>query len=138
MVNYDGLYNKEYHGDLLKQKHFSDKKLSFRIFENCTFLPNKHLNINGKSIHLGGLLDDKLNFIKGTHVNHAIGGRYTPNEEIQFSNETVIFLGTFNPDTWGHFFTDDFQRVWFLQDETYKKYFKDLPLLYLSLNAGGV
>lgn len=44
MVNYDGLYNKEYFGDKLnaEENYLSRKKLYAEIIENGTILP--HIN----------------------------------------------------------------------------------------------
>ena len=129
MVNYDGLYNKEFFGEKLKPKnHFSDKKLHFRIIESGTILPFKIINVNGKFVVLGGVIDKEENFINGTSVHNGIGDVYTPNEEVQNSSETVIFLGTFN-HVWGHCLIDHIKRIWFLTSEAYKKYFSNCKIV---------
>ena len=61
LVNYDGLYNKDYFGDKLKnENHFSAKKLHFKIIENATILPHKGLP---DSLGFGGIVDSNGNYI---------------------------------------------------------------------------
>ncbi|MBQ7475772.1 MAG: DUF563 domain-containing protein [Selenomonadaceae bacterium] len=127
MVNYDGLYNREFFGDKLNETHFSDKKLHFRIIENGTILP--HLDLDGRLglNGFGGIIDGKGNFVEGTSVHEGIGDVYTPNEDLRISPETVIFLGTFN-SVWGHCLTDHIKRLWFLTSDPYKRYFSTCKL----------
>lgn len=130
LVNYDGLYNKEFFGNKLKPaNHFSEEKLHFRIIENGIVLPFKIININGRLVVFGGVIDKEGNFINGTSVHNGIGDAYTPNEEVQQSPETVIFLGTFN-HVWGHCLTDHLKRIWFLTSEAYKKYFSNCKIVF--------
>ena len=136
MINYDGLYNKDFYGDELKPKnHFSDKKLHFRIVENGTILPHTALSGNW-TWGFGGIVDSKNNFVTGSFVSNGCGGAYTPNEKIQTVPETVVYLGMFF-HVWGHCITDNLKNVWFLQTETYKKYFKDYPIVWVPMKGGG-
>ena len=129
MVNYDGLYDKKYFGNRLEKDHFSDQKLHFKIIENGTILPFKIINVNEKLLTFGGVLDETKNFIKGTSVHDGIGAAYTPNETIQNSPETVIYLGTFN-HVWGHCLTDHIKRIWFLTSDIFKKYFSKCKITF--------
>ena len=75
MTNYDGLYNKDYYGEILNQKHFSEKKLNFRIIENGTILPHKHLTVNGQwTWGFGGIVDSSGKYLKESFVNSITGG----------------------------------------------------------------
>ena len=112
MINYDGLYNKDFYGDALKQNHFYDKKLHFRIIDNGTILPHKML-AGAWNWGFGGIVDDKNNYIKSSFVVAGAGGAYTPTENIQFFPQTVIYLGMFF-HIWAHCLTDNLKFVWFL------------------------
>lgn len=134
MVNYDGLYNKESFGNKLTENHFSDKKLHFRIIENGTILPNKRVagtNMQG----FDGLVNEKNEFVKRSALYFGTGGAYTPDEEVIYSLETVIYLGPFT-NVWGHCITDNIKRLWFLQSEIYKKCFKHCRIVYTRLEGG--
>ena len=139
MVNYDGLYRKDYFGDKLTFNHFSTKKLYFKIIENATILPFKYINVNGKGTSFGGLIDGNGAFVKDTLIHEGIGEVYTPNEEILNSPETVIFLGTAHSgiNGWGHYLTDYVKRLWFLESDFYKKYFNNCKIVY-NFPSGGV
>ena len=136
MINYDGLYNKDFYGDKLKPKnHFWDKKLHFRIIKDGTILP--HTALNGKwNWGFGGIVDEKNNFVNGSFVHNGIGGAYTPNEEIKTVQETVVYLGMFF-NVWGHCITDDLKTAWFFQTDVYKKHFKDYPVAWIPMKGGG-
>lgn len=137
MINYDGLYNKDYYGDSLNTNHFYDKKLHFKIIENGTILPHKELIINGRwTWGVGGIVDSKGNFVESSFVHRGVGGAYTPTEEVQYSPYTVIYLGMFFR-VWGHCITDNLKNVWFLRSEIYKKYFKDCPIVFVPYWWGG-
>ncbi len=133
MINYDGLYNKDYFGDRLNENHFYDKKLHFRIIENGTILPLKDVNYAG---FFGGLMDDRGNFVKGTSVHIGVGEEvYTPNDEVLYSPMTVIYLGMLI-NIWGHCLTDNLKRIWFLKSNIYKNYFKNCPIVYTPMWGG--
>ena len=133
MVNYDFLYNKEYYGAELQKNHFYDKKLHFRIIENATVLP--FINAPGAS-GFGGIVDSKFNFIEGTDLHAGHGGAYTPDGEVKYINTPVIYMGMFF-HCWGHCITDNIKRVWFLKTETYKKNFKNYPIIWSPMTKWG-
>ena len=132
MINYDGLYKKDYYGDKLFENHFSAKKLRFKIFENATILPHKPV---AGTVGFGGIVDSKGNFIEESFVHHGIKEVYTPSEEIYTNNTAVIYLGMF-VHIWGHCLTDSLKRIWFLQSDIYKTYFSKLPLVYVPMWMG--
>lgn len=134
MVNYDGLYNKDYYGDQLGKNHFSNKKIYFRIIENGTILPNKYVAGTGME-GFGGLVNAEGEFIKRSSLYLGTGGAYTPNEDILNSPETVIYLGVFS-NVWGHCITDNIKRLWFLESDVYKKCFKNCKVIYTTLGGG--
>ena len=135
MVNYDGLYNKEYYGDKLIENRLSERKLNFTVVENGTILPFRYININGRFMAMGGVLDAFGNFIENTSVHEGIGGAYNTGEKISDRPETVVFLGTFN-FVWGHCLTDHVKRIWFLESEVYKKYFSDCNIVCGIMGGG--
>lgn len=53
-----------------------------------------------------------------------------PPESIQYSSETVIYLGMFFP-VWGHVITDNICRIWFLTSDIFKQEFKNYPKVYV-------
>ena len=125
MVNYDGLYNKEYFGDSINLNHFHNKKLHFRIIENGTILPHKYfLDHNG----FGGIFDGEGYFVDGTIYSIFGGGPYRPNENIQYVPKTVIYIGMLTEE-WGHCITDSLRRLWFLKSDLYQKCFKNYPIV---------
>ena len=137
MVNYDGLYNKEFYGDKLTENHFSDKKLHFKIIENGTILPYKPLTVNGIwTWGLGGVVDNKGNYFESSFVRAEGGAAYTPAEKVPYSHATVIYLGMFD-NCWGHCITDDLKFIWFLKSNSYKKYFKNCPIVFNPMRWGG-
>ena len=133
LVNYDGLYNKEYHEDQIKLKHFYDQKLHFRIIENGTVLPFKNLPTTAG---FGGIVDEKGTYIPTSFYNASGGGAYTPTEEIQNSPATVVYIGMFY-NGWGHCITDNLQRMWFFKNNVYQRYFKDFPIVFVPTGGGG-
>ena len=136
MVNYDGMYNKEYYGDAFEKNHFYNKKLHFKMIENGTVLPHKNLTVNGKGTWgLGGIVDEQGNFIESSFVHVSAGGAYTPTEEIQNSSETVIYFGM-HFDVWGHCVSACIKRVWFLKSDIYKKYFQNCKIIYTIIGGG--
>lgn len=138
MVNYDGMYNKEYYGDNLYKDHFYNKKLHFKIIENGTVLPHKDVIVNGKAIPwgLGGIVDSQCNFIESSFVHVTAGGAYTPTEEIQNSPETVIYFGMLY-NVWGHLISDCIKMFWFFKSDSYKKYFQNCKIICTIHGGGG-
>lgn len=138
MVNYDGLYNKEYYGDKLNENRFSDKKLHFRIIENGTILPYKPLTVNGVwTWGLGGVVDYNGNYFESSFVRAEGGAAYTPAEKVSYSPATVIYLGMFD-NCWGHCITDDLKFIWFLKSASFQKYFQNCPIVFNPMSGEGL
>jgi len=133
MVNYDGLYNKNFYGDKIGQNHLSEQKLSFRILKNATILPHK--SIPNHPTGLGGIVDADGNFLEETFVHHGITETYTPEEEIMYIDKSVIYLDMIC-HVWGHCLTDSLRRTWFFHSDFYKKDFKNLPIVYVPMLKG--
>lgn len=131
MNNFDYLYNPDAAKNTYDKDYFVDKKLHFRIIERGTILPHKHMYVNGQwTWGFGGIVDSKNNFVKGSSVSEGGGEVYTPMEEIQHRNLTVVYLGLLYP-VWGHAITDNLRRVWFLKSDVINSYFKNCPVVYL-------
>ena len=136
MTNYDGLYNKDYYSEKMNKKSFTDKPLYFRIIENGTILPHKGFRVNGNwNPGFGGIVDSKGKFVNGSFYGNG-GTPYTPNEEVQKSSATVVYLGMFF-SVWGHSITDNIKYLWFLKSEFYKNFFQSCPIVCLSWGGGG-
>ena len=132
LINYDGLYNKDFYNEKIGKNHFTDKNLHFRIIENGTILPHKSLRVNGQwTWGFGGIVDAKGEFIKSSFVNSGAGAAYTPTEEIIYNPATVVYLGMFF-SVWGHCLTDNIKRLWFLKSEVFKEYFKSCPIVCIA------
>ena len=129
MTNLDYLYNPDAVKDKFDRNYFVDKKLGFSVIERGTVLPHK-VNPGKFNWGKGGIVDSKNNYIKDSFVNNAAGAAYTPTEEIQYNPSTVIYLGLFYP-VWGHVILDDIRRVWFLKSDTFRREFKNCPLIYI-------
>lgn len=133
MTNYDGLYNKDYFGEKLSEKHFYDKKLHFRIIENGTILPFKELPDAG---FFGGLVDEENSFVEGTSIHRGVGGgAYTPQDSVKYIPHSAIYMGMI-ANVWGHCLTDNLKRIWFLKSDVYRRYFKNCPILYTPMWDG--
>ena len=121
MLNFDYLFNKEYNGEALQKNRHLKKSLGFQFVSNATVLPHKSISGGRQG---GGVLDSENTYIPNTGFSS-----YEP-ESIQYSNETVIYLGNFYV-IWGHMITDNLRRIWFLRSEIYKKYFTNCRIIYL-------
>ena len=62
-------------------------------------------------------------------MTYSKNAAYEP-ENINYSNETVIYLGMFYV-IWGHLITDNMKRLWFLKSDIYRNYFKNCKLIYV-------
>ncbi len=131
MNNYDGLYVQSHEKNLL-QNHFADKNLNFKIVENGIILPHKDLP---DTVGFGGIVDSRGKFVEESFVHTGVEGAYTPSEEIVDSPASVIYFGMLLP-IWGHCITDGIKRAWFLKSSVYKKYFKNYPIVYVSMWGG--
>ena len=137
MTNLDYLCDKAAAAKHFGKNHCVDKKLHFRIFDDATVLPHKHLYVNGRwTWGFGGLVDSRNEFVKSSFVANDRGDAYTPTEEIQHSGATVVYLGLFYP-VWGHCITDNLRLLWFLTSDTFKRYFKDCAQIYIPWSNGG-
>ena len=135
MVNLDYLYNPAAAKKHFTENHFVDKKPDFDIVENGMILPHKRLPAAVESKQriwgAGGIIDSMGEYIKSSFVNAGAGEAYTPPpDSVQYSNETVIYLGMFYP-VWGHVLTDNIRRIWFLSSELFRSEFKNCPLVYI-------
>ena len=136
MTNFDLLYKKDAAQEFFEKNYFVDKKLHFKIIERGTILPHKHMYVDGQwTWGFGGVVDAKNNFVSSSFVHDGAGAAYTPQENVQYFPNTVIYLGLFYP-VWGHAISDNLRRFWFLNSEVFKTYFKNCLLVYIPW--GGV
>ena len=131
MTNLDYLYNPDAAKPSFEKNYFVDKKLGFQVIEHGTILPYKSTPLGGLKGALGGIVDNKGKFIRGSFVQPLYENKgYTP-ESIQHSSKTVIYIGYFFP-VWGHVITDNICHLWFLKSDFFKKAFKNCPLVYIK------
>ena len=81
-----------------------------------------------------GVSDNK--FVERSSIHMGVGGAYTPTENVAQSPASVIYLGMLM-QIWGHCLTDNVKRLWFLQSDAYRHYFKDYPVVYTPMWGGG-
>ena len=130
MVNYDYLYKKEYYDDIISKNHFSDKELSWSVYQNVTLIPFKDL---GDNIG-GGLLDSSGDYIDGSGIHKGMCWAYDYDEtEVKYKDETIVFLGLW-PDVWGHCLTDNLRRLWVLNDTDFMAKYGYLKFVYIIFN----
>ena len=139
MVNFDYLYKPEAAKAHFAVNHFLEKKLDFKVIENGMILPHKN-SIPGLPrkdwFGFGGIVDSNGEFIKESSVHTGVGAGYTPSpESIKHRPETVIYLTIFL-NVWGHVITDNIRRLWFLNNEVFRKEFKTCPIVYVPWNEG--
>lgn len=127
------LYRPETFIDKIAQNHFSRQKLNFKIIDDGTVLPFKFVP---GTPNFGGVVDKDSNFLEETFVHHGIKTAYTPTEKIEEIPTPAIYFGMI-PPVWGHCITDNLKRAWFFFSETYKNYFKSLPVVYVPYGEGG-
>lgn len=134
MVDLSYIYDKKLSDEnYVSKKHFVDKKLGFQVIERGMVLPYRK-SVKGyphKPWGYGGIVDENGEYIP-SYINNGSGAGYTPpHESIQYSSETVVYLGMIF-HSWGHLITDGLRFLWFLKSGTYKKEFKNCPLIYIT------
>ena len=131
MNNFDYLCNKNAVAKNFGKNHFVDRKLNFKVLEGATVLPTKNIFVDGQwTWGSGGLVDNCGHFVKESFIFNGAGDAYTPTDVAQ-SSATVVYLGMFYP-VWGHCLNDNIRRLWFLQSDAFKDYFKDCALVYVA------
>ena len=137
MVNYDGLYNKEYFGDKINatSNHFSSQELYAEIIEDGIILPHINYQTPATPSGMGGIIDSEGNFIAESYLTPSLKKIYSFKNNIPYKNETVVYFGMV-VNIWGHCLTDNIKRLWFFLDGSYKKYFKNCRIVYLPMWYG--
>ncbi len=126
MVNYSLLYHPEYYQKSFEIKHFSDRELSFTLYQNATVLPAKHL---GGLTTGGGVITASGEYLGNTALHDGSGSVY-PYDDSEIQDSKAIYLGMFTK-TWGHCLTDNLRRLWFLNTEVYREKYADWKLVYI-------
>lgn len=131
MTNFDYLCNANAVAKFFGKNHRVDRKLNFKVLEGATVLPTKNIFVDGQwTWGSGGIVDNCGEFVKESFVHYGAGDAYTPTD-VEQSSATVVYLGMFYP-VWGHCVTDNIRRLWFLQSDAFKEYFKDCALVYVA------
>ncbi|UVC28649.1 DUF563 domain-containing protein [Pantoea sp. SOD02] len=142
----------------IKKSFYNDEKESFAVYDNAHILPLVRILSEDKSkeFFLGGVCDEKFNFIAGhkrrvnsNGVNKECWASYTPTSlsKPQYLDEDVIFGGVLHRH-FGHFITESLCRLWyaikyrtpgqkvvFLKESNFKeKYLKLLNIAGLNSN----
>ena len=126
-IKYDLLYNKDYYTSWLYENHYSDKKLSFKVYNDAVICP---LN----KIKTVCALDSNLNYIENSvpyrDKNNVLKSLENfQKSEIKYSDSNAILLGRF-VGVWGHFITEDLKYLWFLKSEFFKDFSEFTPYYY--------
>ena len=132
MINYDGLYKKDYYGEKLSENHFSEKNLGFQVIKDGIILPYKPLE---DTVGLGGIVDADGKFIERSFIHMGVGNSYAPEKKVKYCPKTVIYLGML-VHVWGHCLTDNLKRVWFLKSNFFKENFKNCQIVYVKAGDG--
>lgn len=120
MQNFDYLYDKSYFSNVCRLEHFVDKKLSYSSYDDAYVVP------------VCGLYTKDKQFIDASAIHNGAANPL-PASEVSascFSDETVVYIGLLY-ETWGHVFTDDIKRFWFLKTNTFLQEFADCKLVYI-------
>ena len=127
MINYDDLYDKTHYDRYTQINHYSDEKLSWKIYEDATVLPY----VKSRSEVVGGLADSKGNYIDGSGLHRGMGRTYQYHErKVKYIDETVVFLGIW-PNIWGHWLTDNIRRLWVLKNKEFMSQYGGCRFIYL-------
>ena len=92
----------------------------YEVYDDAIILPLKKIpDSSGHYVNVGGVCDEKFNFIAGNLSIENGGGKgflefsYSYKaKEIEVSDESVIFSG-FMVNHFGHFLTDSMSRMWY-------------------------
>ena len=131
-TNYDLLYDKEYYSEYLCLEHFINKKLGFRVIDNCYILPGAGIfDSNGDYVDGSYFMEDqKVDHYKCTNLSIISAEENINLNDVPEIHSTVVYLGAL-AGIWGHFITDSMRLLWFPLSESYRENFADCPLVYL-------
>lgn len=127
MINTNFRYESEEHDKLLDYKHFCNKRCGYNIFKDMYIIPTSE---NGKS---GGLYNNEGNLISETSTNKDFDCETVTLDAVDSYDHLAspcIYLGVYEK-VWGHFITDSFKKIWFLNSKYYTEY-KSYKLLFIS------
>ena len=109
-----------------KKEYLSTEKIAIKEYDNAFVLP--------KNKYGGGCVTNDFEFIDSSYVHNGLGRAYQFDKENSlYVDETVIFIGMFNP-IWGHCITDNLKHLWFILDKQYE-YLKNYKFLYLNISS---
>lgn len=111
---------------------FADKELGVKRIDGGVVLPGKDL---GWSKIYGGVVDASGNHVNSSSWIEDIGGAYDYNKkDVANVGGTVIFVG-YLYGHWGHLFTDDLKKMWFLETSECKRLVGEgAKLIYITKN----
>lgn len=131
---YDMDYIKNQNGKYEIQKYIKNyyrkRPLEVLFIKNGIILPQKEADKKAYPntwMGLGGVLDQNDTFIKMSGIKAlyyddlVFGGKYDYKEPIEKCNETILYMGAFQPQ-WGHFLVEYCTRLWYSikQNNKYK------------------
>lgn len=130
-TNYDLLYDKEYYSQYFQFEHFINKKLGFRVIDNCYILPGAGIfDSNGDYVDGSYFLENQqIDHYKCTNLSVISAEGNININDVPEVHSTVVYLGAL-AGVWGHFITDSMRLLWFPLSESYRENFSDCPLVY--------
>lgn len=127
MINLHFRYESIRHKNLETLDYFSNKEVSFCVFEDMFLIPK---TIKGKS---GGIYNRNGELVTETSINKEYGCPRVDMTKIgnfESFSAPCVYLGVYE-SCWGHFITDCLKKVWFLKSDLFNQ-FKDYSLIFLS------
>lgn len=96
------------------KSHYSNKQLSYRIYNEAIVLPST--DYDNKGYISGGIVDNKGDYIKESACTEGrcFGYNFDKNNIIK-NNKDVVFIGFFII-CYGHGFTDNIKKLWWLKE----------------------
>lgn len=104
------------------EKDYLKRELSILTIENGYILPHKDSNSSHTWMGLGGVLDDKKEFIRLSGIEgfsenegHLVFGGSYEFDECETIEEEVLYMGAFQPH-WGHFLLEYISRLYYFNE----------------------
>ena len=110
--------------------HFFDEILHTLSFENAIVLPS--LNYNEDGMLPGGILTCSGEYLEESGYHEGNCCKYNFNKDLVETDEsTVVYVGFFL-NCYGHGFTDNIKKIWYLSTPEFEAIKKDVSIIYIT------